>query len=300
MTETAQAPEASVQLAKSEQNLVWLDCEMTGLDPEKERIIEIAVIVTGPQLTPRVEGPVLVIHQGDAVLDAMDSWNQGTHGRSGLTDRVKASTLTEAQAEDQVLAFLQRYVGKGQSPLCGNTIGQDRRFLVKYMPRLEAFFHYRNIDVSTLKELARRWPPSILAGVTKEAAHTAMSDVRDSIEELRHYRRHMGALGGQAATLAGLCGLGDLVLTCSSTSSRNFSLGKALGEGQAPAALMADRRTVAEGAFTAPVLVQLAQRHGVSMPIVEAVHALLKGAPAHDVVREILARPLKPEQEEPA
>ena len=189
MTETAQAPQTSAELAKSEQNLVWLDCEMTGLDPEKERIIEIAVIVTGPQLTPRVEGPVLVIHQGDAVLDAMDSWNQGTHGRSGLTARVKASTLTEAQAEDQVLAFLQRYVGKGQSPLCGNTIGQDRRFLVKYMPRLEAFFHYRNIDVSTLKELARRWRPEVMQAFKKRQLHTALADVHESIDELEHYRR---------------------------------------------------------------------------------------------------------------
>ena len=189
MTETAQAPQTSAELSKSEQNLVWLDCEMTGLDPEKERIIEIAVIVTGPQLTPRVEGPVLVIHQGDAVLDAMDSWNQGTHGRSGLTARVKASTLTEAQAEDQVLAFLQRYVGKGQSPLCGNTIGQDRRFLVKYMPRLEAFFHYRNIDVSTLKELARRWRPEVMQAFKKRQLHTALADVHESIDELEHYRR---------------------------------------------------------------------------------------------------------------
>ena len=190
MTETAQAPQTSAELSKSEQNLVWLDCEMTGLDPEKERIIEIAVIVTGPQLTPRVEGPVLVIHQSDAVLDAMDSWNQGTHGRSGLTARVKASTLTEAQAEDQVLAFLQRYVGKGQSPLCGNTIGQDRRFLVKYMPRLEAFFHYRNIDVSTLKELARRWRPEVVNGFKKQQSHTALADVHESIDELAHYRAH--------------------------------------------------------------------------------------------------------------
>ena len=189
MTETAQAPQTSAELAKSEQNLVWLDCEMTGLDPEKERIIEIAVIVTGPQLTPRVEGPVLVIHQGDAVLDAMDSWNQGTHGRSGLTARVKASTLTEAQAEDQVLAFLQRYVGKGQSPLCGNTIGQDRRFLVKYMPRLEAFVHYRNIDLSTLKELARRWRPEVMQAFKKRQLHTALADVHESIDELEHYRR---------------------------------------------------------------------------------------------------------------
>ena len=190
MTETAQAPQTSAELSKSEQNLVWLDCEMTGLDPEKERIIEIAVIVTGPQLTPRVEGPVLVIHQSDAVLDAMDSWNQGTHGRSGLTARVKASTLTEAQAEDQVLAFLQRYVGKGQSPLCGNTIGQDRRFLVKYMPQLEAFFHYRSIDVSTLKELARRWRPEVVDAFKKQQSHTALADVHESIDELLHYRTH--------------------------------------------------------------------------------------------------------------
>ncbi len=189
MTETTDAPQASAELAKSEHNLVWLDCEMTGLDPEKERIIEIAVVVTGPQLTPRVEGPVLVIHQGDAVLDAMDSWNQGTHGRSGLTAKVKASTLTEAQAEEQVLAFLQRYVGKGQSPLCGNTISQDRRFLVKYMPRLEAFFHYRNIDVSTLKELARRWRPEVMQAFKKRQLHTALADVHESIDELEHYRR---------------------------------------------------------------------------------------------------------------
>ena len=162
MNETVNTPQATPVLAKSEQNLIWLDCEMTGLDPEKERIIEIAVIVTGPELTPRVEGPVLVIHQPDSVLDAMDCWNTGTHGRSGLTAKVKASTLTEEQATDQLIAFLSQYVPKGTSPMCGNTIGQDRRFLVKYMPRLEAFFHYRNVDVSTLKELARRWRPEVV------------------------------------------------------------------------------------------------------------------------------------------
>lgn len=188
MNDLATAPAASAELAKSEQNLVWLDCEMTGLDPEKERIIEIAVIVTGPQLTPRVEGPVLVIHQPDEVLNAMDAWNQGTHGRSGLTAKVKASTVTEAQAEDEVLAFLRRYVGKGQSPLCGNTIGQDRRFLVRYMPRLEAFFHYRSIDVSTLKELARRWRPEVMQAFKKRQLHTALADVHESIDELAHYR----------------------------------------------------------------------------------------------------------------
>ena len=183
-------PATAPALAKSDQNLVWLDCEMTGLDPERERIIEIAVIVTGPNLTPRIEGPVLVVHQSDAVLDAMDAWNQGTHGRSGLTAKVKASALCEADAEAQVLAFLERYVPKGCTPMCGNTIGQDRRFLVKYMPRLEAFFHYRNIDVSTLKELARRWRPSVVEGFKKQQAHTALADVHESIDEMQHYRDH--------------------------------------------------------------------------------------------------------------
>ena len=161
MTETVCTPEAAPALAKSDQNLVWLDCEMTGLDPEKERLIEIAVVGTAPDLTPRVEGPVLVIHQPDSVLDAMDTWNKGTHGRSGLIDKVKASTLTEDEAADQLIAFLSQYVPKGCSPMCGNTIGQDRRFLVKYMPKLAAYFHYRNLDVSTLKELARRWQPEV-------------------------------------------------------------------------------------------------------------------------------------------
>ena len=190
MTETLSTPTAAPLLAKSDQNLVWLDCEMTGLDAEKERIIEIAVIVTGPQLTPRIEGPVLVIHQPDAVLNAMDSWNTGTHGRTGLTAKVKASTLNEAQAEEQVIAFLSQYVSKGVSPMCGNTIGQDRRFLLKYMPRLEAFFHYRNIDVSTLKELARRWRPELVDAFKKRQSHTALADVHESIDELEHYRAH--------------------------------------------------------------------------------------------------------------
>ena len=179
------------QLARSDQNLVWLDCEMTGLDPEKERIIEIAVVVTGPQLTPRIEGPVLVVHQSDELLGAMDAWNKGTHGRSGLIEKVRASTLTEAQAEAQVLEFVKRYAPKAAVPLCGNSIGQDRRFLARYMPKLEAFLHYRNVDVSTLKELARRWAPEVLEGVRKQSAHTALSDVHDSIGELRHYRLHM-------------------------------------------------------------------------------------------------------------
>jgi oligoribonuclease len=179
-----------VTLAKSDLNLVWIDCEMTGLDPERERLIEIAVVITGPDLSPRVEGPVLVIHQPDEVLNAMDAWNKGTHGRSGLIDKVKASTLTEAQAEAELLAFIQRYVPKASSPLCGNTISQDRRFLVKYMPRLEAWLHYRNLDVSTLKELARRWKPEVYAAFKKRQLHTALADVNESIEELVHYRTH--------------------------------------------------------------------------------------------------------------
>ena len=177
-------------LKKSDQNLVWLDCEMTGLDPEKERIIEVAVVVTGPQLTPRVEGPVLVIHQSDELLDQMDAWNKGTHGRSGLIAKVKASSVTEADAEKELLAFLAKYLPKGSSPLCGNTIGQDRRFLVKYMPKLEAFFHYRNIDVSTFKELAKRWRPEVYSAFKKQQSHTALADVHESIDELEYYRTH--------------------------------------------------------------------------------------------------------------
>ena len=183
------APEVT-ELAKSDQNLVWIDCEMTGLDPEKERLLEIAVIVTGPHLTPRIEGPVLVIHQSDELLGKMDAWNKGTHGKSGLIDKVKASTVSEAEAEEQILAFLQKYVPKGASPLCGNTISQDRRFLVKYMPRLEAYFHYRNLDVSTLKELSRRWRPEVYEGFKKQQRHTALADVQESIDELAHYREH--------------------------------------------------------------------------------------------------------------
>ena len=182
------APAPIPELRKSDQNLVWLDCEMSGLDPEKERLLEIAVVVTGPDLTPRIDGPVLVIHQSDAVLDGMDAWNKGTHGRSGLIDKVKASTLDEATAEQQLIDFISRYVPKNGSPMCGNTIGQDRRFLVKYMPKLEAFFHYRNLDVSTLKELAKRWKPAAYSAFKKQQAHTALADVHESIQELAHYR----------------------------------------------------------------------------------------------------------------
>ena len=182
--------EPTPTLAKNDQNLVWLDCEMTGLDPDNERLIEIAVVITGPNLEPRIEGPVLVIHQSDALLDKMDNWNKGTHGKSGLIDKVKASTLSEAEAEAEILAFLKKYVPKATSPLCGNTISQDRRFLVKYMPKLDAFFHYRNIDVSTFKELAKRWRPEVYKSFKKQQKHTALADVHESIDELEHYREH--------------------------------------------------------------------------------------------------------------
>jgi len=183
---THNTPTEANSLAKSDQNMVWLDCEMTGLEPEVERIIEIAVIVTGPNLTPRIEGPVLVIHQ----LDAMDAWNKGTHGKSGLIDKVKASGWSETDAQTQLLAFVSQYVPKGGSPMCGNSIGQDRRFLAKYMPELEAFFHYRNLDVSTLKELSKRWAPEVYKGFKKQQRHTALADVHESIDELAHYREH--------------------------------------------------------------------------------------------------------------
>jgi oligoribonuclease len=188
MSETVS--ETPATLGKSDQNLIWLDCEMTGLDPEVDRIIEIAVIVTGPNLTPRIEGPVLVVHQSDEQLDKMDAWNKGTHGRSGLIDKVKASFTTEAQAEQEILDFLAKYVPKASTPMCGNSISQDRRFLVKYMPKLEAFFHYRNVDVSTLKELAKRWRPEVYNSFKKQQKHTALADVHESIDELAHYREH--------------------------------------------------------------------------------------------------------------
>ena len=189
---TASAP--AVTLASSDQNLIWIDLEMTGLYPDTDRIIEIAVVVTDPQITVRVEGPVFAVHQSDAALDAMDAWNKGTHGRSGLTDRVRASTVDEAAAEALVIAFLQKYVPKGKSPMCGNSICQDRRFLARTMPTLEGFFHYRNLDVSTLKELARRWKPAALDGFKKAQAHTALADIHESIDELLHYRTHLLAV----------------------------------------------------------------------------------------------------------
>ena len=186
----AAATTNSNTLVKSDQNLVWLDCEMSGLDPEKERLLEIAVVVTNADLSVRVESPVFVIHQDDALLDAMDAWNKGTHGKSGLIDKVKASTATEDDATDALLAFLKNYVPKQASPMCGNTISQDRRFLVKYMPKFEAYFHYRCLDVSTLKELSRRWRPEVYKSFKKQQAHTALADVHESIDELVHYRTH--------------------------------------------------------------------------------------------------------------
>lgn len=174
----------------NEFNLVWLDMEMTGLDPDNDRIIEVAVVVTDPDLNVIAEGPVFAIHQSDETLDKMDNWNKGTHGKSGLIDRVKASTVTEAQAEQELIAFLKQYVPANKSPMCGNSICQDRRFMARGMPKLEAFFHYRNLDVSTLKELCRRWKPELASGFKKAQKHTALADIVESIEELRYYREH--------------------------------------------------------------------------------------------------------------
>ncbi|MCA1799143.1 MAG: oligoribonuclease [Xanthomonadaceae bacterium] len=173
------------------ENLAWIDLEMTGLDPERDRIIEIATIVTDKELKVLAEGPSLVVKQPDELLDAMDEWNTRTHGASGLTQRVRESRVSEADAEAQTLEFLGRWIAPRASPICGNSVHQDRRFLVRYMPRLEAFFHYRNLDVSTLKELARRWAPEVSAGYTKASVHLALDDIRDSIAELQYYRQKM-------------------------------------------------------------------------------------------------------------
>jgi oligoribonuclease len=169
-------------------NFVWVDMEMTGLSPDSDRVIEIAVVVTDAQLDLIAEGPVLVIHQPDRILGGMDSWNTGTHGRSGLIDKVRASTLDEEGATDQLLEFLAPLVPRGRSPMCGNSICQDRRFMARWMPRLEAYFHYRNVDVSTLKELARRWQPEVHRSFDKKSRHEALADIYESIDELRHYR----------------------------------------------------------------------------------------------------------------
>jgi oligoribonuclease len=181
---------AAVPARPNEFNLVWVDMEMTGLNPDTDRIIEVAVVVTDPHLNILAEGPVFAIHQPDEILDGMDAWNKGTHGRSGLIDRVKASTVSEADAETALIDFLKHFVPAGKSPMCGNTICQDRRFMARGMPKLENFFHYRNLDVSTLKELCRRWKPELIAGFKKHQKHTALADIIESIEELRYYREH--------------------------------------------------------------------------------------------------------------
>jgi len=178
-------------MAQNPDNLVWIDLEMTGLEPQTDRVIEIATIVTDSQLNILAEGPVIAIHQNDAVLDAMDEWNTRQHGGSGLTQRVRESSVDEAQATAQTIAFLSEYVPPRGSPMCGNSICQDRRFLARWMPELEAFFHYRNLDVSTLKELARRWRPEIMDGFKKSGSHLAMDDIRESIQELQYYRAQL-------------------------------------------------------------------------------------------------------------
>ncbi len=177
-------------MSKHPDNLIWIDLEMTGLDSDHDRIIEIATIVTDAELNTLAEGPVFAIHQSETALGRMDEWNQKQHGGSGLLERVRQSRMDEAEAEAQTIAFLEQYIDKGRSPMCGNSICQDRRFLARTMPMLEAFFHYRNLDVSTLKELARRWAPAVLQGFNKTGSHLAMDDIRDSINELRHYREH--------------------------------------------------------------------------------------------------------------
>ncbi len=175
-------------MAQNDTHLVWIDMEMSGLEPDTDRVLEVALIVTDKDLNLLEEGPVLVVSQPPAVLDAMDNWNKGTHGKSGLIDKVKASALSEAAVEAQMIEFMKRYVGERKSPMCGNSICQDRRFLARYMPKLEAYFHYRNLDVSTLKELAARWRPELKEGFKKANNHTALADIQESIEELKYYR----------------------------------------------------------------------------------------------------------------
>ena len=178
-------------MTQNAENLIWIDLEMTGLDTQNDLIIEIATIVTDSELNELAEGPMLAIHQSDAIMGGMDEWNTNQHGKSGLTERVKNSTLTVQDAERETLEFLRKYVPKGASPMCGNSICQDRRFMARLMPELEDFFLYRNLDVSTLKELAKRWSPDVAKSVVKSGAHLALDDTRDSIAELRHYRKHL-------------------------------------------------------------------------------------------------------------
>ena len=177
-------------MAQDATALIWIDMEMSGLNPERDRILEVAIVVTDAQLNTVAEAPVLVVHQENAVLAAMDSWNTSTHARTGLTERVRASRLNEAQVESSMLQFLSQHVPQGLSPMCGNSVHQDRRFLSRYMPQLEAYFLYRNLDVSTLKELARRWRPELLGGIVKAGKHEALADIHESIDELKYYREH--------------------------------------------------------------------------------------------------------------
>ena len=177
-------------MAQDNGNLIWIDMEMSGLKSDTDRIIEVALVVTDSQLTVVAEAPVLVVHQSDEVMDGMDNWNKSTHGKSGLIDKVKSSGLTESEVESSMINFLKQHVPPGVSPMCGNSICQDRRFLARTMPQLESYFHYRNLDVSTLKELAKRWRPEIMAGLTKKSKHEALSDIYDSIEEMKYYREH--------------------------------------------------------------------------------------------------------------
>ncbi len=177
-------------MAQDSNNLIWVDMEMTGLNPDADRIIEVALVITDSQLNTVAEGPVLVVHQADEILDGMDKWNKSTHAKSGLIDKVKASCLTEMEVETQLIEFLRQHVPTGISPMCGNSICQDRRFMVRTMPKLEEYFHYRNLDVSTLKELAKRWKPEIASGFTKESKHEALADIYDSINELKYYQQN--------------------------------------------------------------------------------------------------------------
>lgn len=177
-------------MAQDPNNLIWIDMEMSGLNPEIDKVLEVAVVVTDSQLNTVAEAPVLVVHQSDALLDAMDGWNKSAHVKSGLTARVRASTLSEAAVEEQLVAFLGEFIAPNVSPMCGNSVHQDRRFMVRHLPKLESYFHYRNLDVSTLKELARRWKPEIAAGLTKHGKHEARADIYESIEELKYYREH--------------------------------------------------------------------------------------------------------------
>jgi oligoribonuclease len=183
-------------MAQDPSNLIWIDMEMSGLSPDNDRVLEVAIVITDSQLNVVAEGPVKVVHQPDDIFDRMDSWNKSTHKKSGLIDRVKAATQNDAEVEAELIAFLAQHLAENTSPMCGNSICQDRRFLARHMPKLEAFFHYRNLDVSTLKELAKRWKPGIMAGFVKHGKHEALADIHESIEELKYYREHFLNLNG--------------------------------------------------------------------------------------------------------